>query len=205
MGDILRPPGLGERQRLNDGRVDRQGRFWIGGMVEDPARPSAARLYRIGQGRIAPQLDGLGIANGLCWSPDGTVCYFADSRQKVIWRFAFDPDRGTLSDRQEFARPPAGAPDGATVDAEGYVWSALWGGGSVVRYAPDGRLDRVVTVPVSQPTCVAFGGPELDLLFVTSAATGLGGSETGAGDLFVYNAQVRGLPESRFKSDGWPL
>jgi sugar lactone lactonase YvrE len=204
-GALVRPDGLGERQRLNDGRVDRQGRFWAGAMMEADRSPSDACLYCASGGCIETHLRGIGIANGLCWSPDGTACYFADSRAGTIWRFAFDPATGGLSARTEFARSVAGAcPDGATVDGEGYVWSAQWGGGCVIRYAPDGRIDRVLEVPVSQPSCVAFGGPDLDRLLVTSARRGLAAPETGAGDLFVYNVSVRGLKESRCKIGAWP-
>lgn len=201
-GNRLRPEGLKKGHRLNDGRVDRSGRFWCGSMVEDHAEPHEAQLYCLADGRTSAHLDGIGIANGLCWSPDGTVCYFADTLEKTIWRFAFDRDCGVLSGREEFARISRGAPDGATVDAEGFLWSAQWGGGCVTRYAPDGRIDRVLDVPAEQPTCVAFGGPGLDLLFVTSARTGLGRSQAGDGDLFMYNVGIRGLPECRFRLDG---
>jgi L-arabinonolactonase len=197
--DLAKPEGLTAGIRLNDGKVDRRGRFWAGSMMETDGAPSAARLYCLNDGRIESRLQGIGIANGLCWSPDGTVCYFADSREKAIWRFAFEAATGVLSDCRPFAVSPAGvSPDGATVDAEGYVWSAQWGGAAVIRYAPDGRIDRVVDVPVAQPTSVAFGGPELNLLFVASARLGAP-AQTGAGDLFVYNAPVRGLPENRCK------
>jgi sugar lactone lactonase YvrE len=189
--------------RLNDGRVDRQGRFWVGSMAEADG-PSIAKLYRFDPRQCTTHLAGLGIANGLAFSADGRLCYFADSRARTIWRFAIDPDTGILSDRMVFARSPGAAcPDGATVDSAGYLWSAQWGGGCVIRYAPDGRVDRILDVPVSQPTCVAFGGPNLDLLFVTSAQSGLKHSETGAGDLFVYNVGVRGIEESRFRIGTW--
>lgn len=202
LSDTLHPEGLMAGMRLNDGRVDRQGRFWVGSMVEDPEQPAEARLYCLTGGQLQTHLRGIGIANGLCWSPDGTVCYFADSRHATIWRFAFDAKRGILSDRRDFARSVKGCPDGAAVDSEGFLWSAQWGCGCVVRYAPDGRIDRIVEVPVEQPSCVAFGGPDLDQLFVTSAQVGLTGPQTGAGDLFVYNAGIRGLPESRFACEG---
>lgn len=200
VSEWIRPEGLKPGVRLNDGRVDRAGRFWVGSMVEDRQRPAEARLYCL-DGGVKTHLSAIGIANGLAWSPDGTLCYFADSREKTIWRFAVV--NGQLSERREFARCEA-CPDGATIDAEGYLWSAQWGGGCVIRYAPDGRIDCVVEVPVTQPTCVAFGGPDLDLLFVTSARCGLNDVESGAGDLFVYNVGVRGLKESRFQIDAWP-
>lgn len=174
-------------------------------MVMDAADPLAAQLYTVKGGAVVSVLDGLGITNGMCWSPQGDVFYLADSRRRVIWRFGFDADTGLLGPRQEFVRISGSAePDGATVDAEGCLWSALWGGDCVVRYTPDGRIDRVLEVPVHQPTCVAFGGPDLDLLFVTSAKLGLVDPATGAGDVLVYNVGIKGLPESRFKPGNWP-
>jgi len=205
MGPCLEPEGLAGGMRMNDGRVDRQGRFWAGSMVEDRTRPLEARLYCLAAGQIDTRERGIVIANGLCWSPDSRWCYFADSPRRTIWRYRFDGATGALGPRQEFARSSGAAvPDGAAVDAEGYLWSAQWGGGCIVRYAPDGRVDRVVEVPVAQPTCVTFGGADLDLMFVTSAHTGLDLPQTGAGDLFVYSVGVRGLPEARFKFGGWP-
>lgn len=204
-GPLLVPEGLKEGMRLNDGRVDRQGRFWCGAMVMAAADPLEAKLYALQQGVLRTVLDGIGISNGIAFSPEGDRLYFADSRRRVIWRFAFDSATGTLGPREEFARIAGGAePDGATVDADGCLWSALWGGHCVVRYTPDGRIDRVLEVPVRQPTCVTFGGPDLDLMFITSASLGLGEGPTGAGDVLVYNAGTKGLPESRFRIENWP-
>jgi len=203
---VIRPDGLGPGMRMNDGRVDRQGRFWSGAMVTDAAAPSQAKLYAVQDGAIRTHLEGLGIANGICWSPESTVFYFADSRSRTIWCYDFDARNGALGARQEFARIDGPAePDGACVDAEGYLWSAMWGGYCIVRYAPDGRIDRVLEVPVRQPTCVTFGGPNREFLFVTSAQLGLGDLPTGEGDVLVYNIGTQGLPESRFNIDGWPM
>lgn len=203
--DLIRPGGLGKGMRMNDGRVDRQGRFWCGAMVMDAADPLEARLYAVQDGAVRTHLDGLGISNGICWSPEGTDFYLADSRRRIIWRYNFDVLDGVLGTRQEFARISGPAePDGACVDAEGYLWSAMWGGSCVVRYAPDGQIDRVLEVPVRQPTCVTFGGPNRELLFVTSARLGLSEPQTGEGDVLVYNLKVRGAPESRFNFDAWP-
>ena len=203
MSHVVRPEGLLPGQRLNDGRVDRQGRFWVGAMVEGPAPRPEARLYCLDQGCCATRVSGLAIANTLCFSPDGTWCYCADSAAGIIWRMPVDAATGAVGPRQELVRPSRGCPDGAAVDAEGYIWCALWGGSAVARYTPDGHLDWILEVPVTQPSCVAFGGPDLDHLFVTSAQTCLTAAQTGAGDLFVYNVGVRGLAESRFKFDGW--
>jgi L-arabinonolactonase len=207
LGEFLRPDGLSRGLRLNDGRVDPMGRFWSGSMVEDPAGAPEARLYSLGDGAVRVHVCGLGIVNGLCWSPDGAQLYLADSTRRVIWRYAFDLATGVISQRVEFARIAGEAcPDGAAVDTEGCVWSAQWDGSTIIRYTPDGRIDRVIDVPVSRPTCVCFGGEDLRLLFVTTACTGLNvrASEAGAGDVLVYNVGAQGMPEQQFDLDGWP-
>lgn len=202
--DRREPAGSG--RRFNDGRVDRQGRFWAGTMVEDAAlaEASSAGLYCLGHdGGVHRRVDGVAIANGLCWSPDGRIMYFADSPRHAIYACDFDRDSGLPRNRREFARTAPGVePDGSCIDAEGCLWNAQWGGGAVVRYAASGEvLDTVATPGASQPTCVAFAGPGLDLLYVTSARLGLDAaalaSQPHAGDLFVYETNVRGLPECR--------
>jgi L-arabinonolactonase len=193
-------PGL----RFNDGRVDRQGRFWTGTMVETAGGPKAGTLHSIGgDGGIRTHADGISISNGICWSPDSRCFYFADSPTRTIYVYDFDPDSGSTSNRRVFARTPQGAyPDGANVDAQGFLWSAHWGAGRVVRYAPDGTIDSAIEIPAEQPTCVAFGGPDLDLMFVTSARDGLSSEalarQPHAGDVFVYNVSVPGLTDGRF-------
>jgi len=191
-------PGL----RFNDGRVDRQGRFWAGSMAESEAAAGQGSLYRLdGNGRVSRQETGITISNSICWSPDGSVFYFADTPRRTIWHYACDAG-GAISNRRVFAETPPGAfPDGATVDAEGFIWCAHWGAGQVVRYAPDGRIDRRLEVPARQPSCVALGGPDLDLLFVTSARIDLNDAAPGDGDVFITQAGVRGLPENRFRPD----
>jgi L-arabinonolactonase len=193
--------------RFNDGRVDRQGRFWTGTMIEGPeAAPSSAALYSIDHTRaLRPQVDNIAISNGICWSPDGTRMYFADSPTRTIYAYDFDGETGTIANRRVFARTPEGAyPDGANVDSEGFLWSAHWGAGKVVRYAPDGTIDRALTVPAEQPTCVAFGGPKLDLIFVASARDGLAkdalARQPSAGDVFIYKAPVPGIADGRYHS-----
>ena len=194
--------------RLNDGRVDRQGRFWVGALVEDSAdrlpEGVSGELYRVdATGRVTSHLDGIRIANSLCWSPDGKVMYFGDSASREICAFDFDRRRGALDNRRVFVRtPPGSAPDGSTVDSEGFLWNAEWGSGRVVRYAPDGREDAAIQLPVTQVTCVSFGGDELRELYVTSANMGLPKEahkeQPQAGDVFVFRTSVRGLPEARF-------
>jgi sugar lactone lactonase YvrE len=204
----LARPENGAGIRFNDGRVDREGRFWAGTMVEGPH--GSANLYCIdGHADLQTKETGIAISNGISWSPDGRRFYFADSPLRTIFVYDFDVFSGGISNRRIFAKTPEGAfPDGANVDGEGFLWSAHWGAGRVVRYAPDGTVDRMIEVPASQPTCVAFGGPALDLLFVTSARDGLNEAallrHPSAGDVFVYRVGVRGLPDARFAWDGDP-
>ena len=189
--------------RLNDGRVDRQGRFWAGAMVEDDARalPERASLYRLSPpGTAAPEVlrSGIGISNSICFSPDGHHAYFADSLTGRILRY---PTSGPLGDGTLFAQTdPGSAPDGSDVDAAGRLWNAEWGGRRVTAYNPDGSIAGRLTLPVSQVTCVAFGGPALDLLFVTSASEGLDrAAEPHAGDVLVFEGPFKGLPAERFR------
>ncbi|PNS08540.1 SMP-30/gluconolactonase/LRE family protein [Solilutibacter silvestris] len=207
----LETPGSG--RRCNDGRVDRQGRFWVGTMVEDAARAGAfsASLYCMDRdGGVHVREREIDIANGLCWSPDGGRMYFADSARRTMYAYDFDGDTGAISARREFARLPESAePDGACVDAQGCVWSAQWGAGQVACYAPDGRIRATIEVPASQPTCVAFAGASLDLLCVTSARAGLDAAalarQPDAGHLFIYQATTTGLAECRVRADFNPI
>lgn len=193
--------------RLNDGRVDRQGRFWAGAMVEDESRapPERGSLYRLDPpGTAVPEAvrNGILISNSLCFSPDGAHAFFADSTTGRILRY---PANGPLGDAAQFARTePGSAPDGSDVDALGRLWNAEWGGSRVTAYNPDGTVAGRLHVPVSQVTCVAFGGAGLDLLFVTSASEGLAaGAEPHAGDVLVYEGPIgtpfKGLLAVRFR------
>ena len=191
--------------RLNDGRIDPVGRFVCGGMDEaEPQRPIASLYALDGTGRLDRRLDGIHCTNSLCWSPDGRTMYFTDMPSRRIDAFDYDPEAGAVGDRRTFARLDGpGLADGSVVDAEGCLWNAQWGGGQLVRYTPDGRVDRTVELPVTNPTCPVFGGPDLDILFVTSAWFGLAGpvraAEPAAGGLFAFRPGVRGLPEHRFQ------
>ena len=191
--------------RLNDGRCDRRGRFWVGSMHDRGGAPTGA-LYRIDPDRTSRRvLDGITVPNSLGWSPDGRVMYFTDTPSRAILAYDFDLDAGMPGPPRLFARVPddAGYPDGATVDAEGFLWSAHWDGWRVTRYAPDGRVDRVIELPVQRPTCCAFGGEGLDVLYVTSARTGLGPEDLArgplAGGLFAVDAGVRGVAEPHYQ------
>jgi sugar lactone lactonase YvrE len=196
---IARPlhPGI----RLNDGRVDREGRFWAGSMAEDPAHAGEGQLFCLNSG-LHVREEGLTISNSICWSPDGAWFYFADSAARTIWRYAFDSATGAISDKAIFAQTPEGVlPDGSVTDAAGFLWNAQWGAGRVARYAPDGRLDRLVDLPARQPTCVAFGGPDLNHLIVTSARAGLAsGGRSVDGSLFIFHTSYAGLPETEYRT-----
>lgn len=206
---LYRPERDYRGTRFNDGRVDRQGRFWSGTMVEGDARDAGGRevqgsLYRISGGEQRRIFGGIAISNSLCFSPDGRVLYFADSPERRILAYTLDPASGEPGDVRVFATVAGeGAPDGSAVDAEGCLWNAQWGGSKIVRYTSAGRVDRVLELPVSQPTCVCFGGENLDLLFVSSAREKLSAeqleAEPEAGDVLVYETGCRGLPESRFR------
>jgi len=201
----------GSGLRLNDGRVDRQGSFWFGGMVEEDAEHGAistsANLFKYSSDKgLSVQETGIKISNSLCWSPDGKVMYFADSPKNEIYTYDISSETGEIQNKKVFATTSKGVhPDGSCVDSDGYLWNAQWGAGQVVRYAPDGQIDNVIEVPSSQPTCVSFGGPEMNCLFVTSARLDLTSDEKQkypqSGDLFIYQTSVRGLKEERFKAD----
>jgi len=199
---VARPPHGPGKLRFNDGRVDRRGRFWAGSMVEG-AGEATGKLYCLSKGTAEVHLTGISICNSVCFSPDGRHMYFADTPHRKILRFDTDAATGDLKNRMVLVETPPGAyPDGSNVDAEGHVWNAHWGAGRVVRYAPDGTISGGITVPASQPTCVAFGGDDLDLLLVTSARENLNELELAqqphAGDLFIYRLGVKGIAESRY-------
>ena len=190
--------------RMNDGKCDRHGRFWAGTM-DDTCREGTGALYRLDpDGSCHRMEDGIGISNSLAWSPDDRVFYFADTLRRTIFAYDFDGDSGTIANRRvltDCADQP-GTPDGSTVDAEGYLWNAQWDGWRLVRYAPDGRVDRIVALPVQKPTSCMFGGPDLSTLYVTSAVWDLRGEDLAgqphAGGLLALDVGVHGLPEARF-------
>jgi sugar lactone lactonase YvrE len=201
----VRPaPGQREGTRFNDGRCDPTGRFWAGTLSYDGS-PERGALYRLGvDGVVTAMLSAVTNSNGLAWSATGTEMYYVDTGKATIDRMAFDPGQGTVADRRTLVtfRPDEGLPDGLTIDSEGFLWVALWGGGCVRRYSPRGTLDGEITLPVSQVTSMAFGGPDLGELFITTAAEGLGAEsrrdEPLAGSLFRHRPGVTGLPPATF-------
>ena len=199
-----RPEAMIARNRFNDGKCDRAGRFWAGTM-DDKLAEHTGSLYRLDPDGVAHRMDGaIGISNSLAWSPDDRVFYFADTLDGAIYAYDYDAASGAIANKRLFASTAdqPGSPDGSTVDAEGYLWNAQWDGWRLVRYAPDGRVDRVVELPVQKPTSCMFGGPDLRTLYVTSAIWDLAGGDLAAqpwaGGVLALDVGVAGLPETRF-------
>lgn len=187
--------------RFNDGKTDRQGCFWAGKMSTTPTNS----LFRLNVDCSIQRMEsGIIISNGLGWSPDNRIFYYTDSDARMIYAYDFDPQAGSISNRRVFAHISAGDgfPDGLAVDAEGYIWSARWGGWKVVRYAPDGSIEREIPMPVEFPTSCAFGGLNLDELYITSAWIEVKPENRArqpfAGDVFRLKTHVCGLPEPLF-------
>jgi sugar lactone lactonase YvrE len=201
---LFHPEPEPEENRYNDGRCDRRGRLWIGTMDRDIRKPSGS-FYRIGADRSVLKLfDGVSVPNSTAFSPDDRTLYFADTPRHTIWAFDFDIDAGTIANRRVFADLTArkGLPDGSCVDAEGFLWNAEFAGHRIVRYAPDGRVDRIVEVPVRSPTCCCFGGDDLGTLYVTSSTHEHTDDERKAepwsGNLLAIDVGVRGSPEAMY-------
>ncbi|KVG61952.1 SMP-30/gluconolactonase/LRE family protein [Burkholderia pseudomultivorans] len=191
--------------RLNDGRVDREGRLVLGSMALGRREP-VGELYQLdGQGNLKVLETGICITNSTCFSPDGRYLYFSDSLSHQLRRYRYDTSAGTLSERTLFVDTTSlkSGPDGATIDAEGNLWTALVISGQLARFTADGRLDRIIDLPTVYPTCPSIGGPALDTIFVTSisdSGNALKSANPNAGALVaVTGTGVRGLPECRFK------
>lgn len=190
--------------RLNEGKIDPQGRFWIGSICTLGRRPTGS-LYRVDRhGGTERVLRDIAVPNCLVWTADRTRVLFTDSAKKVIWSFAYHPEAGALADRQVFAdcSSYAGIPDGGALDQDGCLWNAEFGGGRIVCYDPKGRIDREIVLPVTQVTSVAFAGPGLEHLVITTSKRLLSSAQreaqASAGDLFVVQPGVRGLVEPAF-------
>jgi len=193
--------------RLNDGRCDRQGRFVFGTLNEDKGRAPIGSFYRLNADLSLERLPlpGVAISNSVCFSPDGSRMYYCDTMEGKIMCCDYDVATGGIGSQRLFVdlTGEPGGPDGCAVDSHGYLWNAQWGGARVVRYAPDGQVDRMVTLPVSQPSCPTFGGADLATLYVTTAHEGMDAvrreREPLSGGLFsVVLDGVTGLPEVRF-------
>lgn len=209
--EFVQPESL-NGNRGNDGAADAAGRFWFGTMQQnigpkgedlDITRNSGA-LYRIEKdGTSTKMFEDVGVSNGPCWSPDNKIFYFSDSRAQIIWAFDFDLSTGSLSNKRiHNDTGDHGSPDGATVDAEGFIWSARWEGSCILRIDPRGRIDRIVEMPASRPTCVCFGGASLDTLYVTSSKAHVADAVLQRyplqGGVFCFDPHVKGFAKHRF-------
>jgi sugar lactone lactonase YvrE len=185
-------------RRGNDAAVAPDGSLWAGTMRYDEA-PGGGTLSRFtGEGAVETVLDAVAVSNGTGWSPDGRLMYYIDSPTRRI--DVFDAAEGRVSGRRPLAEieEDAGFPDGLTVDADGCVWVALWDGGAVRRYTPDGALDRVISLPVRRPTACAFGGADLTDLYITTACTGLEAPSPLAGSVLVVPGAGKGVEQQAF-------
>lgn len=190
--------------RMNDAACDPAGRLWAGTMAFD-ATPDVGALYRIdADGSVTPVLAGLGISNGLGWSPDTQRMYFVDSPTRRIDVLDYDVATGTVTNRRPLVHidDTPGVPDGLTVDADGGIWVALWGAAQVRRYSPDGTVTDIVDLPVDQPTSCTFGGDAGDVLYITTARLGLTDEQLAAspaaGSVLACRPRYRGLPAAAF-------
>jgi sugar lactone lactonase YvrE len=199
------PPELKPGMRFNDGRCDRQGRFWSGTMVMDnPNGEANGHQYRFSSrdGISAPIVSNLITQNGLAFSPDGRTMYLSDSHasSQLIWAFDYDGETGTPSNRRVFVdmKPYPGRPDGAAMDADGCYWICGNDAGMIHRFTPEGKLDRSIEVPVAKPSMCAFGGPDLDVLLVASISAGKPAGDDIGGATVIVNPGVKGYPETPF-------
>ncbi|MFF1922785.1 SMP-30/gluconolactonase/LRE family protein [Streptomyces sp. NPDC058221] len=197
---LARPEdGAATPMRMNDATADPQGRFWAGSMAYD-ADEGAGSLYRTGHdGTVTRVLDGLTVPNGPAFTADGTAMYLADSAKGVIRRYPVDPDSGSPGAPDTFATFGEGSPDGMTVDAEGGLWTAVWGAGTVHRFRADGTPDRQIPLPAAQPAGLCLDG---DTLYVTSARHGLTAPGPLDGAVFTVRVDVPGLPTAAYRQGG---
>lgn len=190
--------------RFNDGKCDRLGRFWVGSLAINTA-PGKGSLWRCDPDGSVHRMDsGFHIANGLGWSPDDKTFYFTDSAKRLIYAYDFDLARGEIANRRVFASIPeaTGTPDGLTVDSQGFVWSAQWDGWCVTRYDPEGRVERVINLPVPRPTSCTFGGADMKTLFVTTARIRLSAQQLTeaplSGSVLAIAVGIAGLADPAF-------
>jgi sugar lactone lactonase YvrE len=191
--------------RFNDGKVSPDGRFFAGTMDEEQLSRPIAALYRLDpDGTMSTVVDGLIVSNGLAWSADGRTMFHSDSKAQVVWTYDYHPGSGAVGDRRVLARPTEqqGRPDGAATDEKGFYWSAGISAGVLNRWAPDGRLDRSIPLPCSNPTAPCFGGPDLRTIFITSLRHDLSADVLAekplSGGIFAVQVDVPGVPVAGF-------
>jgi sugar lactone lactonase YvrE len=209
---ISKPDSNLPENRMNDGACDAAGRFWIGSMMQNigakgedlDITADTGKLFRVeADGASMIMERNVGVSNGPCWSPDGKTFYFSDSKNQVIYAYDFDKKSGDLSRRRVLNdTKDHGYPDGATVDAEGFIWSARWEGSCVLRIDPKGRIDRVVEVPATRVTCPVFGGADMNTLYVTTSRAHVSKEVLAKypqqGGVFAFQPGVKGTPKHAF-------
>jgi sugar lactone lactonase YvrE len=209
-GQLLYSPEENPEMRLNEGKCDPKGRFWVASMLNNltsDLRPRAlgdpmGRLFRTGpEGALAVTEREFAIPNTMAWSPDGTRFYAGDSIRNAIWVWDHDAEAGTISNRRVHVAGGPGLPDGSAIDADGCLWTARFGASCLVRTTPAGKTDLVIDLPVSNPTACTFGGSDGRTLFVTSARFGLEAPKPIDGAALMLNNMAVGLPEHRYKGD----
>jgi sugar lactone lactonase YvrE/DNA-binding GntR family transcriptional regulator len=194
--------------RLNEGKCDPRGRFWVASMENNltehlsPRRQGAARgrLFRIDGGRAVAMTEAeFGIPNTMAWSPDRARFYLGDSQRNTIWVWDYDDDSGEIANRRVFVTGGPGVPDGSCMDAEGCLWTARFGAGCILRYDPGGQVEREIPLPVRNPTAATFGGTDLSVLFITSARFGLDAPDAADGALLAVETGIRGQEENWYR------
>lgn len=202
---LASPSGSMAGMRFNDGRCDRQGRFWSGTMalsVRAGEAPGSLYRYSTGMGISSPIVSGLVVQNGLAWSPDGRTMYLSDSHvsRRVVWAFDYDPATGTPSGRRVYIdmNQHPGRPDGAAIDVDGCYWTCANDAGQVYRFTPAGKLDRSIKLPLSKPSMCSFGGNDLKTMLVTSISDNAPADDRLAGAVLTFVPGVAGMPEPVF-------
>ena len=199
--------GMPAGHRLNDGKCDPAGRFWVGSMSEPPRHKNAFLFALEPNGRVTKVLEGISLSNGLAWSSDGGTMFHADSLEQTVTAYDFECAHGTLGKSRVLVRFPEsmGCPDGLTIDKENHLWIAMWGGSSVVRiHGETGEILEKIELPVTQPSSCCFGGPQCDQLFVTSAWSGMNELQRRcdplAGSIFRISTSTSGFPPVPFRN-----
>ena len=195
---VCQLPNQDPNLRMNDGKADPLGRFVGGTMTFGDPEPKAGSLWSFGPEGVQCILDGVTISNGLDWSDDGKSMFYIDTPTQRIDSFDYDLDTGRIGNRRTLIEIPVsmGSPDGMCVDAEGGIWVALWGGGSVIRIV-DSKIVKIIEIPTPQVTSVAFVGADLDQLVITTASIGLKEQQDGAGNLYIYPTNTSGKQANR--------